>query len=92
MPVVFLGACFVFNSGRNYLGEPVPIKKLKQAGRFAGLQLEMFVDLPKPLKKIGPGFSGAILVLGNNSFRNVYEDELERFRMDLQSVRTTLKR
>ena len=43
---VFLGACFVFNSGRNYLGEVVPIKKLKQAGRFAGLQLEMFVDFP----------------------------------------------
>jgi hypothetical protein len=74
---VFLGACFVFNSGRNYLGEAVPIKKLKQAGRFAGLQLEMFVDLPKPLKKIGPGFTGAILVLGNNSFRNIYEDEQE---------------
>jgi glutaredoxin 2 len=74
---IYIGACFVFNSGRNYLGETVPIKKLKQAGRFAGLQLEMFVDLPKPLKKIGPGFAGAILVLGNNSFRNVYEDEQE---------------
>jgi hypothetical protein len=71
------GNCFVFNSGRNYLGETVPIKKLKQAGRFAGLQLEMFVDLPKPLKKIGPGFTGVILFLGNNSFRNVYEDEQE---------------
>ncbi len=32
---VFLGACFVFNSGRNYLGEAVPIKKLKQAGLTA---------------------------------------------------------
>ena len=74
---IYIGPCFVFNSGRNYLGETVPIKKLKQAGRFAGLQLEMFVDLPKPLKKIGPGFTGAILVLGNNSFRNVYEDEQE---------------
>ncbi len=74
---IYIGTCLVFNSGRNYLGEPVPIKKLKQAGRFAGLQVEMFVDLPKPLKKIGPGFSGAILVLGNNSFRNVYEDEQE---------------
>jgi hypothetical protein len=71
------GNCLVFNSGRNYLGETVPIKKLKQAGRFAGLQLEMFTDLPKPLKKIGPGFTGVILFLGNNSFRNVYEDEQE---------------
>jgi hypothetical protein len=37
----------------------------------------MFVDLPKPLKKIGPGFTGALLVLGNNSFRNVYENQQE---------------
>jgi acid-sensing ion channel 5 len=74
---MFQGACLVFNSGRNYLGETVPIKKLKQAGRFAGLQLEMFVDLPKPLKQLGPGFTGIIVVLGNNSFRNVYEDEQE---------------
>ena len=71
------GTCFVFNSGKNAFGQNVPIKRLKQAGRFAGLQIEMYVDIPKQLKKFGPGYNGLIVVLSNNSFRNIYEDEQE---------------
>ena len=73
------GNCFVFNSGRNMDGAAVPLKRVKDPGQFAGLQMEMFVGVSSAqLERFSvSGFTGAKVFLGNNSFKSVYEDTQE---------------
>ena len=77
----YRGNCFVFNSGRNATtGGELPLKRLKEAGQFAALQLEIFVGAESPLlldKYTLTGFTGLKLFIGNNTFKTVYEDQQE---------------
>ena len=58
----------------------MPLKRLKEAGQFAALQLEIFVGAESPLlldKYSLTGFTGLKLFIGNNTFKTVYEDQQE---------------
>ena len=74
----FHGNCHVFNSGRDSTGKKVAVKSIHEPGRSSGLQLELFVGMAPGLEKFSVnGFSGAKIYIGNNSFKSLYEDQLE---------------
>ena len=46
----YYGNCYIFNSGFNSTGQPVPLKKSSTAGSLFGLQLDMYVNFNESLK------------------------------------------
>ncbi len=72
----FHGNCFVFNSGKN---KSRALRRLSDSGKAHGLYIQMYVGMAHPdLNKYSVmGFNGAKIYINNNSFKSLYEDQLE---------------
>ena len=67
---VSLGNCFTYNSGFNASGHRVSLKYSTRAGSPYGLRLTMYVNVYEKLKASYLGYLGAIVLLGNSSYRS----------------------
>ena len=64
-----LGNCYVFNSGFNSTGYPIPLKYSIRAGSMYGLKLTLYVNYYENLNKTNQ-YTGAIIRIGNSSYKS----------------------
>ena len=71
----FHGNCHVFNSGQ---GGRRALRRISESGKPHGLHLELYVGMVPELEAYSvSGFAGAKIYINNNSFKSLYEDQLE---------------